>query len=376
MAPAGIHRAGRQHSYLVSVDELAKLVSEVRFRERIRGYHFQQVDAYVTAVGQAAAKAQEQFAELRRRAEHAESQLAALQRSDDTADLRENLVGALTLAQHAADKARREAREEAAETLEKALEQRDELLAEASAEAGSRLRDAEQQAARVRSKAETEAQVALSEAKLVADETVAAAQRKASSEIEAMERSKASIADEIAALESARAEQLSELRRLRHALDAAMGGIDSDPVLAEPPAAGAPDERSDRTATAALTGSQIPHRPGPAAGAGDSGDVAAGDVPAAELDASEASSTSSKAGGATGDLDKTTGALGDGDTAGDIAGDARARLEGPGKSEMFVEQLRRVVHEDEPARPGRDPMAAFFDDDQADHYGRWGRLRS
>jgi DivIVA domain-containing protein len=94
-------------------------VKAVQFREKLRGYHPDDVDAFVAAVATAVEA-------LERRASEAEAKLAELEtRSADANDAEESLRRTLVLAQRTADLAIQEAKDEAARVLGEATEQRD-----------------------------------------------------------------------------------------------------------------------------------------------------------------------------------------------------------------------------------------------------------
>src|SRR5689334_638314 len=97
----------------------SETVKAVQFREKLRGYHPDDVDAFVAAVATAVES-------LQRRADDAEAKLADLQsRSADAADAEDSLRRTLVLAQRTADLAIQEAKDEAARVLTEATERRD-----------------------------------------------------------------------------------------------------------------------------------------------------------------------------------------------------------------------------------------------------------
>lgn len=114
-------------------------IRNVQFREKLRGYHPDDVDAFVSSV----AKAME---DLEQRLRVAESTAAELEsRHSATGDAEESLRRTLVLAQRTADLAIQEAREEAARVLAESAEQRAAVEAEV-----------EELRARLRSEAEDE----------------------------------------------------------------------------------------------------------------------------------------------------------------------------------------------------------------------------
>jgi DivIVA domain-containing protein len=89
------------------------------FREKLRGYHPDDVDAFVAAVAQA-------LEDLEQRVKVAESRVAEVEsRSSAAVDAEDSLRRTLVLAQRTADLAIQEAREEAARVMEEARSQRE-----------------------------------------------------------------------------------------------------------------------------------------------------------------------------------------------------------------------------------------------------------
>ncbi len=105
-------------------DTTSKSILEVRFREKVRGYHQGDVDSFVSQVAAT-------VEELQARAAAAEARVAELQsQSGQTADAEDSLRRTLVLAQRTADLAVEEARAEAARLVGEAEQQRDALLSE------------------------------------------------------------------------------------------------------------------------------------------------------------------------------------------------------------------------------------------------------
>lgn len=105
-------------------DTTSKSILEVRFREKVRGYHQGDVDSFVSQVAAT-------VEELQARAAAAEARVAELQsQSGPNADVEDSLRRTLVLAQRTADLAVQEAREEAARLVGEAEQQRDALLSE------------------------------------------------------------------------------------------------------------------------------------------------------------------------------------------------------------------------------------------------------
>jgi DivIVA domain-containing protein len=167
-----------------------KLLREVEFPEKLRGYHPDHVDEFLEQVAVGIEQLQERLRQAieraekaEQRAEKAEAQLAASGGEDDL--LRRTLV----LAQKTADMAIAEANERARAILEEAEQRAEKLLAEAQARAQALLSQAEH------TKAEAEAQ--------------------ARAQIEEGERS---LQEALGRLAAARNEVASDLARLRQVL--------------------------------------------------------------------------------------------------------------------------------------------------------------
>ena len=93
-------------------------VKAVQFREKLRGYHPDDVDAFVAAVATAVET-------LEQRVKDAEARAAELaSRSTDSTDAEESLRRTLVLAQRTADLAIQEAKDEAARVLAEATQER------------------------------------------------------------------------------------------------------------------------------------------------------------------------------------------------------------------------------------------------------------
>lgn len=115
------------------MDVTPQSIRAVQFREKLRGYHPQDVDDFVAAMAGGVEA-------LEQRAKMAESRVAELEsRQDATTEAEDSLRRTLVLAQRTADLAIQEAREEAARVMSEAAQQRAEAEAEV-AELRSRLR--------------------------------------------------------------------------------------------------------------------------------------------------------------------------------------------------------------------------------------------
>lgn len=125
-----------------------KVLREVEFRDRLRGYDTDEVDEFLEKVAVAVDELRAEMEQLSRRAERAEQRAeeperAVPARSEPTFDddaLRRTLV----LAQRTADLAVAEAREEAAKLLDQARSEADQLRNEAEESARRARSDAEQ----------------------------------------------------------------------------------------------------------------------------------------------------------------------------------------------------------------------------------------
>jgi cell division initiation protein len=115
----------------------ANAIRDIQFREKLRGYHPEDVDTFVARVA-------ETVESLQRRVDAAEAQLADVQsQSSEAANHEDSLRRTLVLAQRTADLAVQEAREEAARLLADAHAQHDSLVAEVEAHKATLREDAE-----------------------------------------------------------------------------------------------------------------------------------------------------------------------------------------------------------------------------------------
>ncbi len=95
-----------------------KAIRDIQFREKLRGYHPDDVDAFVASVAAG-------VEELEQRCKQAESRAAEVEsRQSATTDAEDSLRRTLVLAQRTADLAIQEAREEAAKVVAEAMEHR------------------------------------------------------------------------------------------------------------------------------------------------------------------------------------------------------------------------------------------------------------
>src|SRR5580658_1244061 len=110
---------------MAAMDVSPKTLREVEFREKMRGYHPEDVDQFLEQVAAGLEVLQERLRQAVERAQRAEAAAAEAGGSDET--LRKTLV----LAQRTADLAVQEAREQAARILAGAEQQAQAILAEA-----------------------------------------------------------------------------------------------------------------------------------------------------------------------------------------------------------------------------------------------------
>src|SRR5579862_5591187 len=118
------------------MDVSPKTLREVEFREKMRGYHPEDVDQFLEQVAAGLEVLQDRLRQAVERAQRAEQAAAEAGGSDET--LRRTLV----LAQRTADMAVQEAREQAARILAGAEQQAQAILAEAEEKGRTALEDA------------------------------------------------------------------------------------------------------------------------------------------------------------------------------------------------------------------------------------------
>ena len=129
------------------MDISAKVLREVEFRDRLRGYDTDEVDDFLERAALGFEELLAQVAAATERAERAERQAAELPTSDE-----DSIKRTLVLAQRTADMAVKEARAEAEATV-----------AQAQASAAAMLSDAKESSARALAAAESERQVRIAE---------------------------------------------------------------------------------------------------------------------------------------------------------------------------------------------------------------------
>lgn len=179
------------------MDELSPLFQDIEFRERLRGYDVDEVDAYIDRVARAAALVQGRIAELQQRVEAAEARQAP---TPAHAEADESMSRILTLAQRTADAAIAEAEAEAAE-----------LLAGARTEAAATRADADDYASRVLAEAETGRRRAIVDAESAAAEAIAHERERVSGAIAELEQYRAFLTEDIDILERHLTESRSAL---------------------------------------------------------------------------------------------------------------------------------------------------------------------
>ena len=193
------------------MNALNDLTTEVRFRERMRGYDFEEVDSYVKAVSRAVAQGRDQISDLQQRLAQTESHTG---NGDGLSETREMLLRTLVLAQRTADMAVSEARDEAKSITDSAQERAAKTVAEAEAAANERLRSSEERAASTLSEAEENCQLILSEAKRTAAAELAAERARKIEEIEALEATRADLEAATAAIQARLDSERSQLGSL------------------------------------------------------------------------------------------------------------------------------------------------------------------
>lgn len=193
------------------MNALNDLTTEVRFRERMRGYDFEEVDSYVKAVSRAVAQGRDQISDLQQRLAQTEPHTG---NGDGLSETREMLLRTLVLAQRTADMAISEAREEARSITDSAQERAAKTVAEAEAAANERLRSSEERAANTLSEAEENCQLILSEAKRTAAAELATERARKIEEIEALEATRAGLEAATAAIQARLDSERSQLGSL------------------------------------------------------------------------------------------------------------------------------------------------------------------
>ena len=242
---------------------LSDLTAEVRFRERMRGYDYDEVDDFVKAVNQAAAQALERIAELQERVRQLESSQTG---DEDVGDTRETLLRTLVLAQRTADAAVAEARSEAAAITDAARERATKTVSEADAAATSRLRSAEEQATRVLAEGEENCRLIIAETKRTAAAEMSIQRERAIEELRALQAAKAEVETESARISARLEYERTKMQELMASFRAFVEEINARP------AAG----RSETQMPIPEVGQQAATAPPPAPAAADEAAAEAG----------------------------------------------------------------------------------------------------
>ena len=169
---------------------LNDLAREVRFRERMRGYDYDEVDKYVQAVNQAVVEATAQIDELNDRLRQLESDGS---REDEMIDTRDTLLRTLVLAQRTADAAVAEAHSEAKAITDAAQERAARTVWEAETAANARMRSAEERAAEVMAEGEENCRLIIAETKRTAAIEIAAERERWHQELQGLVAEKADL---------------------------------------------------------------------------------------------------------------------------------------------------------------------------------------
>ena len=196
---------------IARMNALNDLSTEVRFRERMRGYDFEEVDSYVKTVSWATTQAAEQISGLQQRLAQTESHSGNYEGVPET---RELLLRTLVLAQRTADAAVSEARTEAKSITDFAQQRAAKTVAEAEAAANERLRSSEERAVQTLAEAEENCQLILAEAKRTAAAELATERARKIQEIQALEATRAELGAATTAIQARLENERSQLRRL------------------------------------------------------------------------------------------------------------------------------------------------------------------
>ena len=193
------------------MNALSDLAAEVKFRERMRGYDYEEVDNYVKTVNRVAAQANERIAEL----EHRLAQLESQDGNDEgVTEIRETLLRTLVLAQRTADSAVSEARSEAQSITDSAKERAAKTVSEAETAANERLRSAEERAARMLSESEENGQIIIAEAKRTAATELASEREQAQEELRDLETTRGDLESVVAEIQARLDSERDMLRSL------------------------------------------------------------------------------------------------------------------------------------------------------------------
>ncbi len=193
------------------MNALSDLAAEVKFRERMRGYDYEEVDNYVKTVSRVTAQARDRIAELEHRVDQLESQDG---NDEGVTEIRETLLRTLVLAQRTADSAVSEARSEAQSITDSAKERAAKTVSEAETAANERLRSAEERAARMLSESEENGQIIIAEAKRTAATELASEREQAQEELRDLETTRSDLESIVAEIQARLDNERDMLRSL------------------------------------------------------------------------------------------------------------------------------------------------------------------
>jgi cell division septum initiation protein DivIVA len=193
------------------MNALSDLTAEVKFRERMRGYDYEEVDNYVKTVSRVAAQARDRIAELEHRLEQFEARDG---NEEGVTEIRETLLRTLVLAQRTADSAVSEARSEAHSITDSAKERAAKTVSEAETAANERLRSAEERADRMLSESEENGQVIIAEAKRTAATELASEREQAQEELRDLEATRSDLESTVTEIQARLDNERDMLRSL------------------------------------------------------------------------------------------------------------------------------------------------------------------
>ena len=258
---------------------LNDLAAEVRFRERRRGYDYDEVDEYVKAVNRVVGQAREQIAELQKRLAQAEAGA-----DDGTDEIRETLLRTLVLAQRTADSAVADARSESKSIIDAAKERAAKTVAEAEEAANERLRSAEERAAAMLAEGEENCQLIIAEAKRTAAAELALERTRAKQEIEALEATRAELSEAVDDIRTRLGKERKQLRNLSVSFQSFVEKFEPVARAAEVAPSTGPTEATEATLWSAEApegaGSDVPADEPPAGQPDEASDAALAAAPA------------------------------------------------------------------------------------------------
>ena len=210
---------------------LNNLAREVRFRERMRGYDYDEVDKYVQAVNQAVVEATAQIDELNDRLRKLESDGS---REDEMIDTRDTLLRTLVLAQRTADAAVAEAHSEAKAITDAAQERAARTVWEAETAANARMRSAEERAAQVMAEGEENCRLIIAETKRTAAIEIAAERERWHQELQGLVAEKSDLEATSARIRVRLEDERERLHNLMASFRAFVEEIDPEQVTSPP----------------------------------------------------------------------------------------------------------------------------------------------